>query len=435
MGWVSLTDPFIVLGLERAKATELDVKNAYAALLKVTRPEDDRAAFMALREAFTAARAIAKGNNSRRPTEAVPLEGVVSEPVSEQIRPVNWTYHEDIQWNVADTDFGEVVLDTLRWILGGGAEGDVFIRQLSERLTAFGNDDATRYRNELISFLVERTDTEHSIDHVQDWEVFEVRRPEWLNHQLMASLANDVRIFECKPTDSYSARNYNVVLNLFQSVLEESTQKGVVPVPIDAASMYADEQNAHRKDAHGSYFDRAEMVWKDQSPVGRAISDFEAAIKQSPTEAVVKVKATLDRDDLQVIDEHQNLDMRLRSMVCEATGWHGQDRRMVYPKWLTRDMLLLLDDAFGWSRHYGRHSWERQQFDWLHKVISRDRKIDTGARSFRRMSTARVEPYIAARKPPGGPSGFFSYLYLHPMWLLILYFGYRLLQVFVRTTV
>jgi hypothetical protein len=46
------SDPFDLLELDRATATDADVRRAYAARLKTTRPEDDRAGFMALRAAF-----------------------------------------------------------------------------------------------------------------------------------------------------------------------------------------------------------------------------------------------------------------------------------------------------------------------------------------------------------------------------------------------
>ncbi len=50
------SDPFKLLELDRSTATAADVRRAYAAKLKLTRPEDDRAGFMALRAAFERAR-------------------------------------------------------------------------------------------------------------------------------------------------------------------------------------------------------------------------------------------------------------------------------------------------------------------------------------------------------------------------------------------
>jgi len=50
------SDPFTLLGLDGKTATDADVRRAYAERLKVTRPEDDRAGFMALRDAFERAR-------------------------------------------------------------------------------------------------------------------------------------------------------------------------------------------------------------------------------------------------------------------------------------------------------------------------------------------------------------------------------------------
>ena len=49
-------DAFKLLGLEHGVATDRDVRQAYAKRLKAVRPEDDPAAFMALREAYEVAR-------------------------------------------------------------------------------------------------------------------------------------------------------------------------------------------------------------------------------------------------------------------------------------------------------------------------------------------------------------------------------------------
>lgn len=73
-------DPFALLGLNRKTATEADVRKAYAERLKVTRPEDDRAAFMALREAFERARQEARWREQYAAEEDEYEDEVVSAP-------------------------------------------------------------------------------------------------------------------------------------------------------------------------------------------------------------------------------------------------------------------------------------------------------------------------------------------------------------------
>lgn len=72
------SDPFDLLDLDRATATDADVRRAYAAKLKVTRPEDDRAGFMALRAAFEQARSDLRWRDeySDYATDRSPLENL-----------------------------------------------------------------------------------------------------------------------------------------------------------------------------------------------------------------------------------------------------------------------------------------------------------------------------------------------------------------------
>lgn len=49
------SDPFVFFGLDRKTATAVDVKRAYAAKLKTTRPDEDPAGFMALRASMEGA--------------------------------------------------------------------------------------------------------------------------------------------------------------------------------------------------------------------------------------------------------------------------------------------------------------------------------------------------------------------------------------------
>lgn len=434
-----MTDPFKLLGLKRATATEAEVKAAYAALLKTTRPEDDRAAFMALRDAFTNARAVAKNNDSRRvdqpDPEDIPDMPETAPQVEQPAQPIKWSFHKSIEWNVAHSPFGDLVKDTLDWMVAGGKDARTFVQQVAERLVSNEDISEARFCSELIEFIIAKGDTGYERDKVNEWEVFDLTRPDWLNDDLMRALADDLRLFKHKPSESYAARSYNVVLALFEPVLGPDKIPDSPPEALDAAGLFADEQNAHNPDEHGSHFDRSEMVWKDMSPVGKAMRDFEAAVTQPTWDLTERIKAILERDELQAIDEFQILDNRLRAFIIDATGFHSQDRKRVSPRWLSRNLLVLLNDTFGWSRHYGRYGWERQQFDWLHKLMGQQRIVKPPKREFRQAPQNDRQVYYGRSQQREPFRWLVTFLYTNPLWVLLGYFGYRVVQVLYRLAV
>ena len=437
----SLIDPFDVLGLDRTTATEEAVKASYAALLKKTRPEDDREAFMALRNAFSQARAVAKGNDAMRaaepeprpaPPDTVELSGT-SELQPEEA-PAKWIHDEVLDWSFADNPQGELLKDTLTWMVGGAQDGAKHFSDIAERLLSDATIDEPFFRQEIINFIVAKADKDHEQDYVREWEVFDVAHPDWLTPDVMRHLAHDLRLFKDRPNVSWAARNYNVALKLFAPVLDTPAKDFDPIVPVDAARIFADEQDKQFEDGHGSYFDREAMIWRDKSPVGQAMHDIQEAIAQHLWDLPDRLRAIFSRDELQVIDDFQQLDSRLRNLICTETGWHTQSRRPVYPEWLTKKVVLLLDDTFGWSRHYGRQGWERQQFDWLHKVISRDRRMDHGQRSFRAAQTAIPIPPQPRDTEPSFLWVTLRFFVNKPIWLLATYSGYRILQTLLRVT-
>jgi hypothetical protein len=96
-------------------------------------------------------------------------------------------------------------------------------------------------------------------------------------------------------------------------------------------------------------------------------------------------------------------------------------------------MVQLLDSTFGWSRQFGRHAWQRHQYDGLHRVISRDVTVGGNMPEFRFAAGAQAWPEYHQTAPvPPSKYNLWAWLLREPRNLLIGYMGYRALQVLWR---
>lgn len=142
------SDPFDLLELDRATATDADVRRAYAAKLKITRPEDDRAGFMALRAAFDQARSDVRwrddyadhGEDFGPPNGHDPSAAHPGEPAVTGMADVLALLPDAPEAAVTETALPEMVEDT-----GPGAHAD-----------AFDEDDADIVYGEGINAAMER---------------------------------------------------------------------------------------------------------------------------------------------------------------------------------------------------------------------------------------------------------------------------------------
>ncbi len=441
-----MTDPFKILGLKRGTATQADVKRAYAKKLKETRPEDDRAGFMELRQAFTTARSIAKGNDAQRAEEAdpddQPLKDTASEDASAEAKEapapppkpakdVTWKFHKDINWNVCSNAQGQLILKTLRWMKAGGPKAEAFVEEFKTSFITNPEIDRAEVAGDMLSFLQVQGNKDDTVYDLQDWEDFEISRPDWLSDDLIALLRGPLGLFDHTHSEAWRARTHNVVLALFQSLDPERIERADAPQRQDAKALFEQQQTEQRGDEHGSFFDREKMEWVDMSPVSVAIRDIQAEIDRGLWDVAQKVKPILAREALQPLDEFQDLDARMRGLICDVTGQYQQKKAPNYPAWLTKDMVSLLEETFGWSHQYGRHEWERRQFDWLHRVLSRDVEIERPAAQFKAQ-------HIAGRPRPTKPNPIavaLAGLYAKPYRLLLGYLGFRVLQFLARLVV
>lgn len=441
---MSSTDPFKLLGLDRATATEADVKRAYAKKLKETRPEEDRAGFMDLRAAFTAARGAAKHNDVRRAAAGPETPASTPQPQPQEERPkpraetkVEWIYHKDIDWSCRSDAQGQLALRTLRWMQAGGPDGDAFVRDFMAALDANPEIDRSNVAQVMLSFIQARAGKDQDAYDLDDWQEFEITRPDWLTDAMMRQMCGPLGLFDYEPTETWHARDYNIVLTLFRSVLSDAFADKDAPRPKDVKSLFEQEHTANFGDDHGSYFDRDKMEWMDMSPVAVAMRDIQAGIDRGLWDVAVRVKEVLDREALQPLDEFQDIEARMRNLVCSATGWNTNADVPTYPAWLTADMIRMLDDTFGWSRQSSRNAWERRQFSWLHTVISRDVEIARPAKQFKAQKVSKRAQARAVARPhkPSSLAVVLAGLYAKPHRLILGYLGYRLLQFLARLAV
>lgn len=196
------SDPFRLLGLDRKSATEADVRRAYAERLKLTRPEDDRAGFMALRAAFEQARSEVRwreqygDEESYKDEEAyddhadAPPPDAAKEPGTDA-NAAQLSAEEDVEPHHPDTVHSEVMeyedsttraMDALVDVLTAGPFG-VSVKQVMAIVEAdevSGIEDYQALQWQVRGFLCDRTG--------YNLEPPELRRPDWLTLEVFDAL-------------------------------------------------------------------------------------------------------------------------------------------------------------------------------------------------------------------------------------------------------
>lgn len=196
------SDPFRLLGLDRKTATEADVRRAYAERLKVTRPEDDRAGFMALREAFEMARSEARWREQYGDEESyedeeayeddadAPLPDAAEESGTDA-NAAQLSGDEEVEPHHPDTVDSEVMeyedcttraMDALVDVLTAGPFGVSVKRVMAivEADEVSGIEDYQALQWQVRGFLCDRTG--------YNLEPQEMRRPDWLTLEVFDAL-------------------------------------------------------------------------------------------------------------------------------------------------------------------------------------------------------------------------------------------------------
>lgn len=444
---MSLTDPFKVLGLKSTDASEADVKRAYAKRLKQTRPDDDPEGFMELRNAFTHARNIARANDTNDADAQKIKNSIVVEPEQspqtdqsdlaretaaevpkEEIR---YWYDETLNYHFDSSPYGSLVEQVVRWKMSEVPRDPD--RRFSDLATAIVLRDPAMFR-QFQEFLLNTIFWDSLTDNDFDDSGLEatpsVTRPDWLTDDTILALQKHFDLLGYIPEELWQGHRINAVIAMFTPVLTEHGLLAVRPRMHDTLDLFEKQETKQHSDDHGSYFDRDQKKWIDKSPVSQAMCDITDLIKSKPWGApAADWQLILERNDLQMIDEHRDLDSRLVHYICEETGFWSGETLPSKCGWLTKEVVLILDDTFGWGHQFGRQMHERKQYDWLHQIIGQHRQLPKTNQGFKQQAKDFKQQAIASRAPAQHDNGLallFDWLF-RPWSLFAVYIGIRII--------
>jgi hypothetical protein len=137
-----------------------------------------------------------------------------------------------------------------------------------------------------------------------------------------------------------------------------------------------------------------------EAPALRAMKAVETLIAEpAKWQRIDSWLAILDGEFLQTIDDIQEFETRMRTYVCEQSGFGERHSPLAEP-WMSQHLLDLFDERFGWTRNRGSNYWERQQLDWLHALIDPET-----APQYRIASKPRQDPEPETTAPSSKTTG------------------------------
>ncbi|WP_350333450.1 hypothetical protein [Coralliovum pocilloporae] len=376
---MSSADPFSVLEIERKGATLSDVKKAYARRLKIVRPDDDPAGFIALREAYDQARNIVRYAESvvdDEPSEASSEQaGRENDSEDDGSEEISYWYDEDLQLQLNSSSVGQLLEQFCRWALDEDkSSAEDFMAKLSAEPAFRNPKDFRALSTQLQYWVSEQADFDcyDYYDHFTNPP--EITRPEWLSDDLIIAIEARFNWLQEQPSNPYEASVLNCIIELFEPTLLKHGHLDTSVTRHDVEAIHARHVEEESKDEYGSFYDRKNHEWVDMSPAAVALRDAEK-LSETPwgSDNLDAWRELLNREELQVIDQFQSLNDRLRHFICQKTGLNDKDAPQ-RPRWLSARLICLLDDTFGWYNQHGRTYWEHEQYGWLHRIIAPHRQ-------------------------------------------------------------
>ncbi len=392
---MSFDDPLKYFGLKRGEASRTDVRKAYAKKLKQIRPDDDPEGFMVLRENYEQALNIVEWNLSAPDDED---EGDDETPENDP-KEIRYWYDEKLDFHFNSSPSGKLIEKSTRWILEKGAKNpQAFFKELASLPEYAEKSDIETLSNSLLVRVV--YDCGCDVDEYTGYETLpDCARPHWLSDDVIVELSQQFDWLNRSPEYEWDAVQLNCIKDIFKPVLVDHSLLTNRSRRYNVEAHHIKDIETFNKDDHGSYYDKKQKQWINMSPVGVAMRDIKSLTVSLPgDDTTAPWREILDREELQPIDEFQELDEYLRQYICSVSGY-GEREKPKKPAWMGADLLILLDDTFGWNSHAGNNHWDYEEYRWLQKLIMSVRGKAPRHQPFPNRHSSR-QTYMGSEKMP-----------------------------------
>jgi hypothetical protein len=393
---MSSDDAFQLLGLDAKTATEADVKRAYATKLKQTRPDEDAAGFMRLRDSYDIARQIAKHRQLREARAA-------AKPAKPNVVHIGPTESPDDGHGYVDAETGiwldetpvkQLAAKAIAWLRTSASDASLeacleFWNGLLNEPCLEDPDQFAQFSSDMLCVVCHFSGCPKSGRARKEHVV-----PAWLYDDLVLLL--EARFAWVGSQGKKSEKRLRKwIADLFTPLFE---RHGVAPDrPVSPAARKPNQRPAD------------EMMERVEALISEAWRPFKIESWQE----------ILDDERILAVDDFQEFSNLLRLFICRQTGMMVNTATPVKPGWMTDTVTRYLDDRLGWSRQTDRDFWSRQQQQWIYRLTNREEQVIKQAPVKRRIF---VQPFETRELQPKLP------WFLSPRYVLLAYLTFSVLR-------
>lgn len=132
-----------------------------------------------------------------------------------------------------------------------------------------------------------------------------------------------------------------------------------------------DETDPHPSDelSDGTHTDQQPFTLTEEQILNAALEDLDDLMTSDQRTDWQSWLKILDRPAFDSLDMFQDLSSALRAIVCNKSGFQEDKPQPHIPPDIPADVIIQLDNRFGWSQQSGREWYERDLNTWIARLV------------------------------------------------------------------